>query len=158
MGIRGPFVHAGYFKDPELTARSFHPDGWFFTGDSVMVDEMGYVTFVSRIKDVINRGGEKISPREVEEHLYAHPKVMAVAIVGMPDPRLGERNCVYVVPRPGETITLEEIVAFLQDRGIATVKLPERLEVVESLPLTASGKVRKNLLREDVTRKLRGET
>jgi non-ribosomal peptide synthetase component E (peptide arylation enzyme) len=154
MAIRGPFVHVGYFKDPELTRQSFHPDGWFFTGDSVVMDERGYITFVSRIKDIINRGGEKISPREVEEYLYAHPKVLAVAMVGMPDPRLGERNCVYIVPRPGETITLEEIVSFLQERGLAKVKLPERLEVVDNLPLTASGKVRKNVLRQDIARRL----
>lgn len=154
MAVRGPFVHVGYFRDPELTKRCFHPDGWFFTGDSVVIDERGYVSFVSRIKDIINRGGEKISPREVEEHLYAHPKVLAVAVVGMPDPRLGERNCVYIVPRPGQTVTLEEIVSFLLDRGLAKVKLPERLELVESLPLTASGKVRKIALRQDVARKL----
>lgn len=154
MAIRGPFVHVGYFKDPELTSRSFHRDGWFFTGDSIAIDENGYITFISRIKDIINRGGEKISPREVEEHLYAHPKVLAVAMVGMPDQRLGERNCIYIVPRPGETLRLEEVVSFLQERGLATVKLPERLELADSLPLTASGKVRKNLLREDVARKL----
>jgi non-ribosomal peptide synthetase component E (peptide arylation enzyme) len=147
-------VHVGYFRDPDLTKRCFHADGWFFTGDSVIIDERGYVSFVSRIKDIINRGGEKISPREVEEHLYAHPKVLAVAVVGMPDPRLGERNCVYIVPRPGQTVTLEEIVSFLLDRGLAKVKLPERLELVESLPMTASGKVRKNALRQDVARKL----
>ncbi|MDO8690831.1 MAG: AMP-binding protein [Dehalococcoidia bacterium] len=158
MAIRGPFLHAGYFKDPELTKRSFHPDGWFFTGDSVVISEEGHISFVSRIKDIINRGGEKISPREVEEHLYAHPKVLTVAMVGMPDPRLGERNCVYVVPRAGETVTLEEIVSFLTDRGVAKVKLPERLEVVDSLPMTASGKVRKVVLREDVTRKLQQES
>ncbi len=154
MALRGPFINAGYFKDPELTRRSFHPDGWFFTGDSVIMDERGYLRFVSRLKDIINRGGEKISPREVEELLYAHPKVLAVAMVGMPDPRLGERNCIYVVPRPGEMITLEETVSFLKQRGLATVKLPERLEIVDSLPMTASGKVRKVALREDVTNKL----
>ncbi len=155
MAIRGPFVHAGYYKDPELTRRSFHADGWFFTGDSVTVNVKGYVTFVSRIKDIINRGGEKISAREVEEHLYAHPKVLAAAMVGMPDARLGERNCLYLVLREGEATTLEEIVSFLQERGMAKVKLPERLEVVDSLPMTPSGKVRKNLLRDDVARKLR---
>lgn len=154
MAIRGPFVHAGYFKDPELTRRSFHPDGWFFTGDSAIIDEQGYVRFISRIKDIINRGGEKISAREVEEYLYTYPKVLAAAMVGMPDPRLGERNCIYLVLREGETTSLEEIVSFLQERGIARVKLPERLEIVDVLPLTPSGKVRKNLLREDVARKL----
>ncbi len=157
MAIRGPFVHAGYYKDPELNRRSFHPDGWFFTGDSVILDEKGYISFVSRIKDIINRGGEKISPREVEELLYTHPKILSVAMVGMPDPRLGERNCVYVVPRNGETMTLDEIVSFLLERGLAKVKLPERLELVDSLPLTASGKVRKNLLRDEVARKLKQE-
>ncbi len=157
MAIRGPFLHAGYFKDPELTKRSFHRDGWFFTGDSVVISQEGHICFVSRIKDIINRGGEKISPREVEEHLYAHPKVLTVAMVGMPDPRLGERNCVYIVPRAGETVTLAEIVSFLTDRGVAKVKLPERLELVDSLPMTASGKVRKVALREDVTRKLQQE-
>ena len=154
MVVRGPFVHAGYFKDPELTQRAFHPDGWFFTGDSVTIDEQGYVRFVSRIKDIINRGGEKISPREVEELLYTNPKVLSVAMVGMPDPRLGERNCLYLVLKEGQTMTLEEVVSFLLGKGLAKVKLPERLELVDSLPLTASGKVRKIALREDVARKL----
>ena len=156
MAIRGPFVHAGYFRAPELTQRSFHPDGWFFTGDSIVIDDKGYVRFISRIKDIINRGGEKISPREVEEILYTHPKVLMVAMVGMPDPRLGERNCVYIVPRSGETMTLDEIVAFLQERGIAKVKLPERLELVDALPTTASGKIRKNVLRDEIAKKLHG--
>ena len=154
LGVRGPFVNAGYFKDPELTQRAFHPDGWFFTGDSVTIDEQGYVRFVSRIKDIINRGGEKISPREVEELLYTNPKVLSAAMVGMPDPRLGERNCLYLVLKEGQSMTLEEVVSFLLGKGLAKVKLPERLELVDSLPLTASGKVRKNLLRDEVARKI----
>lgn len=155
MAIRGPFVHAGYFKDPDLTQRAFHPDGWFFTGDSVVMDDRGYISFVSRIKDIINRGGEKISPIEIEEHLYAHPKVLSAVMIGMPDPRLGERNCVYVIARPGETITLDEITRFLQERGLAKVKLPERLELVDSFPMSPTGKVRKDILRQWVAEKLK---
>jgi non-ribosomal peptide synthetase component E (peptide arylation enzyme) len=135
MAVRGPQVFGGYFKDPVRTREVFNEEGWFFTGDSVMVREDGNVCFVGRKKDIINRGGEKISPLEVEELLFTYPKVLNAAVVGMPDKRLGEKSCAFIVPKAGETITFEEVVGFLRDKKIATFKLPERVEVVEALPM-----------------------
>ena len=158
IGIRGPTVFAGYFQDPERTAAAFNPEGFFLTGDLGYVGEDGNMRLVGRKKEMINRGGEQISPREIEELLLGHPGIAEVAMVAMPDPRLGERACAYVVPRNGAQISLSDLVSFLRARGLATFKLPERLEVVPSLPMTPSGKVRKNLLREDVARKLQQGT
>ncbi|MDP2727449.1 MAG: AMP-binding protein, partial [Dehalococcoidia bacterium] len=157
MAVRGPQVFGGYYKDPERTREVFNEEGWFFTGDSVIVREDGNICFAGRKKDIINRGGEKISPREVEELLFTYPKVLNVAVVGMPDHRLGEKSCAYIIPKDGATITFEEVVNFLKEKKIATFKLPERVEVVESLPMTASGKIKKNVLRDDISSKLRAE-
>jgi len=157
MAVRGPMVFGGYYKDPERTKQVFNEDGWFFTGDSVMLREDGNVCFVGRKKDIINRGGEKISPREVEELLFTYPKVLHVAVVGMPDHRLGEKSCAYIIPKSGQNITFDEVVHFLKEKRIATFKLPERVEIVDSLPMTASGKIKKNVLRDDITGKLKAE-
>ena len=155
--MRGPMVFGGYFKDPERTKQVFNNEGWFFTGDSVMVREDGNVSFVGRKKDIINRGGEKVNPLEVETLLFAHPKVLNVAVVGMPDYRLGERSCAYIIPKGGNTISFEEVVSFLREKKIATFKLPERVEVVDSFPMTPTGKVKKNILRDDIAGKLKAE-
>lgn len=157
MAVRGPMVFGGYYKDPERTKQVFNEEGWFFTGDSVMLREDGNICFVGRKKDIINRGGEKISPREVEELLFTYPKVLNVAVVGMPDHVMGEKSCAYIIPKPGETITFDEVVYFLKEKRIATFKLPERVEVVDALPMTASGKIKKNVLRDDVLAKLKAE-
>lgn len=154
---RGPGVLGGYYKKPELNERAFDAEGWFRMGDLGMLDENGNLTITGRKKDIIIRGGQNISAREVEDLLYAHPKVMHAALVAMPDLKLGEKACAYVVPRPGETITLEEIVEFLSFKDIAKFKLPERLEVIDKLPITAVGKVQKFVLRDDITQKLRAE-
>ena len=111
-----------------------------------------------RIKDCINRGGEKISAEEVENHILAHPAVANCAYVAMPDPLLGERACVYVIPRPGSVITIKALNEFLlQERKIAKFKLPERLEIVDSFPLTAVGKINKKALRQMIADKLAQE-
>ncbi|MDP2936664.1 MAG: AMP-binding protein [Dehalococcoidia bacterium] len=157
MAVRGPMVFGGYYKDPERTKQVFNEEGWFLTGDSVMMREDGNICFVGRKKDIINRGGEKISPREVEELLFTFPKVMNVAVVGMPDQRLGEKSCAYIIPKPGETITFDEVVNFLKEKRIANFKLPERVEIVDALPMTASGKIKKNVLRDDVVSKMKAE-
>ncbi len=149
---RGPYTIRGYYRAPEHNARAFTEDGFYKTGDLVRLHPSGNIIVEGRIKDTINRGGEKISAEEVENHLLAHPDVANCAYVAMPDPRLGERGCAYVLPRPGKTITLEGLNDFLtNERKIAKFKLPERLEVVDAFPLTAVGKINKKKLREMVT-------
>ncbi|MDO8691136.1 MAG: AMP-binding protein [Dehalococcoidia bacterium] len=157
LAFRGPTLFKGYFEDPAETSASFDMEGWFYTGDLCFQDEWGNLHIVGRKKDTIKRGGETIMPRELEELLFTHPKIMAAAVVGMPDARLGERVCAYVVPNRDEEITLHEIVRFLKTKGVATFKLPERLELVDRLPITPPSKVQKNILKEDVARKLEAE-
>src|SRR5439155_21716980 len=114
-------------KNPTANAERFTADGWFRTGDLGQFDSAGNVKIVGRLKEMINRGGKKFFPREIEEILYTHPKILHAAIAGVPDPRLGDRNCLGVIPRAGAAVTLEEVVAFLPSRG-ATYKLPEILD------------------------------
>ena len=146
----GPSVHLGYNANPEANAAAFTADGWFRTGDlGEFADAAGNVRIVGRSKEIINRGGKKFFPREVEEILYTHPKVLHAAIVGVPDPRLGERNCLCVVPKSGAECSLAEFVAFLKDE-VATYKLPERLEVFAELPFTPTGKLQRFVLARQV--------
>ena len=147
LQVRGPSVFAGYYENPEATARAFTADGWFRSGDAGQMDADGNVTLSGRLKDVINRGGVKYNPQEVELLLERLPAVLQCAIAPVPDDRLGERACCYVVLRPGETVTLDEICAFLLGTGLAKFKLPERLEVLNEMPLTATRKVIKGRLR-----------
>ena len=144
---RGPSVFAGYFENPEATAAAFTADGWFRSGDTAQMDEAGNVSLTGRLKDVINRGGVKYNPQEVELLVESLPAVVQCAIAPVPDERLGERACCYVVPRPGESVTLEAICDFLLGHEIAKFKLPERLAVVEEMPLTPTRKVIKGRLR-----------
>jgi acyl-CoA synthetase (AMP-forming)/AMP-acid ligase II len=146
---RGPSVAVGYYNNPDANAKSFRPDGWFHTGDLGVFDENGYLKIVGRKKEMLIRGGANIYPREIEEVLYQHPKVRDAAIVGVPDPRLGERVCACLVLKPGETMTFEEMVAFLKPK-IATYKLPEFLEILDDLPRTPTGKIQKTPLRDIV--------
>lgn len=143
--VRGPQVFDGYLDDAALDAGS-RLDGWFRTGDLATVDEHGSVRIVGRRKDIIVRGGENLSAKEIEDLLFEHPQVDDVAIVGYPDAVLGERACAFVVAR--DELTLDDLVAFLRDRRVANQKLPERLEIVAALPKTASGKVQKFRLRD----------
>lgn len=145
IAAQGPSVHLGYYKNPAANAELFTADGWFRTGDLGQFDAAGNLKIVGRLKEMINRGGKKFFPREIEEILYTHPKILHAAIVGIPDPRLGERNCLCVVPRPGQGITLEEVVEFLRDQ-VATYKLPEMLEVFDELPFTPTGKIQRYVL------------
>ena len=145
IGAHGPSVHLGYHKNPGANTELFTVDGWFRTGDLGQFDAAGNLKIVGRLKEMINRGGKKFFPREIEEILYTHPKILHAAIVGVPDPRLGERNCLCVIPRAGAAITLEEVVAFLRNQ-VATYKLPEILEVVDELPFTPTGKIQRYLL------------
>ena len=135
----------------------FTPDGYYRTGDVVRLTPTGNYSVEGRVKDMINRGGEKISAEEVENLALGHPAVQNVAAVAMPDPVLGEKVCAFVVPRPGKTLTLRELRDFMDQAGISRFKLPERLELVESFPLTTVGKISKKDLREDIAARLRAE-
>jgi len=145
IAAQGPSVHLGYHKNPTANAELFTADGWFRTGDLGQFDSAGNVKIVGRLKEMINRGGKKFFPREIEEILYTHPKILHAAIVGVPDPRLGERNCLCVIPRAGQTLTLDEVVGYLRD-GVATYKLPETIEVFDELPFTPTGKIQRHVL------------
>jgi acyl-CoA synthetase len=152
--VKGPGLMLGYFNNPEANAQAFRGDGFFKTGDLGFFDEYGYLHVTGRIKDVIDRGGYKFSAREVEELILSHPKVKDAGIVGMPDEKLGERGCAFVVLREHEALKLEELVAFLKAKGLATFKLPERLEIIEALPYTPTGKMQKYILREQIAKAL----
>ncbi len=155
--VRGPSQFVGYFKRPEFTKEAYTPDGWFLTGDRGVLDAAGYLSITGRSKDLIIRGGENIPVVEVENVLFAHPKIAAVAIVAMADPRLQERACAVVIPKPGETVTLAEIVAYLDAKQLARQKFPERVEIVSEFPMTPSGKVQKYRLRQIVAERLAAE-
>jgi cyclohexanecarboxylate-CoA ligase len=152
---RGAAQFVGYFRRPQFTAEAHTADSWFRTGDRGTLDRDGYLAITGRSKDLIIRGGENIPVVEVENLLYTHPKVAGVAIVATPDPRLGERACAVVIPREGQTITLGEIVSFLERHQLARQKFPERLEVVSEFPTTPSGKIQKYKLRDLVAERAR---
>ncbi|EEW1463321.1 cyclohexanecarboxylate-CoA ligase [Escherichia coli] len=152
---RGPNVFMGYFDEPELTARALDEEGWYYSGDLCRMDEDGYIKITGRKKDIIVRGGENISSREVEDILLQHPKIHDACVVAMPDERLGERSCAYVVLKaPHHSLSLEEVVAFFSRKRVAKYKYPEHIVVIEKLPRTASGKIQKFLLRKDIMRRL----
>lgn len=152
---RGPNVFMGYFDEPELTARALDEEGWYYSGDLCRMDEAGYIKITGRKKDIIVRGGENISSREVEDILLLHPKIHDACVVAMPDERLGERSCAYVVLKaPHHSLSLEEVVAFFSRKRVAKYKYPEHIVVIEKLPRTASGKIQKFLLRKDIMRRL----
>ncbi|KUH24096.1 MULTISPECIES: medium-chain fatty-acid--CoA ligase [Enterobacteriaceae] len=152
---RGPNVFMGYFDEPELTARALDEEGWYYSGDLCRMDEAGYIKITGRKKDIIVRGGENISSREVEDILLQHPKIHDAGVVAMPDERLGERSCAYVVLKaPHHSLSLEEVVAFFSRKRVAKYKYPEHIVVIEKLPRTASGKIQKFLLRKDIMRRL----
>lgn len=146
MLVRGPYTIRGYYRADEYNAQAFTDDGFLRTGDLVRIDEQGHLVVEGRSKDVINRGGEKVSPGEVEEHLLAHPGVAEVAVVAVDDDVLGEKTCAVLVPA-GTAPGLGELRAFLTDRGLAGYKLPDQLRIVASLPRTGVGKVDRRALR-----------
>lgn len=154
---RGPTCSTGFYKNPEATQTSWTIDGWFPLGDLGYWDEEGNLCIVGRRSELIIRGGQNIQPGEIENHLLAHPKIAQAAVVGMADSVMGERVCAYVVPRSDERPSLEEITSFLRERKIALYKLPERLEVVESLPMISDSKVDKRVLAADIAGKLERE-
>jgi cyclohexanecarboxylate-CoA ligase len=136
----------GYYKRPELVL--FDSEGWFDTGDLAYFDDEGYIRINGRTKDVVIRGGENIPVLDVENLLFKHPAVQFVAVVGYPDSRLGERVCAFVQLRPGKAIDLKSIQIYLAENKVAKQYWPERVEVLDDLPKTPSGKVQKFKLRE----------
>jgi cyclohexanecarboxylate-CoA ligase len=146
LQTRGTSTFIGYLKRPELY--NVDGDGWFDTGDLARLDADGYITITGRWKDVIIRGGENVPVVEIENVLYRHPAVRQVAIVAMPDARLGERACAFVVAREAASLAFAEMQEFLLKSGVARSYWPERLELVDTLPMTATGKIQKFVLRE----------
>jgi fatty-acyl-CoA synthase len=147
---RGYSVMLGYWGDEERTREAIDPARWMHTGDLAIIDEQGFASIVGRSKDMVIRGGENIYPREIEEFLYRHPKVLDVQCVGVPDPKYGEELCAVIVPRPGMQVDAEEIRAFCAGQ-IAHYKVPRYVVFVDSFPMTVTGKVQKYLLRAQVT-------
>ncbi|MFA6222210.1 MAG: class I adenylate-forming enzyme family protein [Desulfomonilaceae bacterium] len=154
---RGPNVIPGYFKRPDLGEKSFDSEGFFRTGDLFQIKGDRYLKFFDRAKDIIIRGGFNVSALDVENALLAHPAIQDVAAVGMSDPDLGERTCVYAVPKEGQSLTLESLVSFLKEAGMAVYKLPERLEVVIAIPRNSVGKILKAELRKDIAARVKAE-
>ncbi|TAK53598.1 MAG: hypothetical protein EPO25_10155 [Gammaproteobacteria bacterium] len=147
--FRGPTLFVGYHNQPEKTAETRDEAGWFYTGDLGYVDEEGYLHFVGRAKEVINRGGSKIYPKEIEDLLCQHPAIVQAAVVGMPDERLGERVCAYVVTHEGREVTLAEIGDFFRERKAMKYLHPEVLVRLEEMPMTPTGKIQKVALQQD---------
>jgi 2,3-dihydroxybenzoate-AMP ligase len=154
LTCRGPYTLRGYFGVPEYNARQFTPDGFYRSGDLMRLHPSGNYIVAGRKKDLINRGGEKISAEEIENLILSHPAVQNVACVPVPDPHLGEKMCACLILRKGHTLTLKELVAFLMEKEIAKFKLPERLEVLADFPVSTFGKVSKKALAETVSKKL----
>nr|AFG19409.1 MycA4 [Streptomyces flaveolus] len=145
--LRSPTVFEGYLGRPDLTAQAFTADGWYRTGDLATIDSEGFLRITGRVKDVINRGGEKIPVAEIEQLLFGHPAVDDVAVVAMPDERLGERACAFVVPAAGAELTFDAMRRHLDEHEVAKQYWPERLERIDALPRNSVGKVKKFELR-----------
>ncbi len=157
LTCRGPYTLRGYLGVPEYNAKQFTADGFYCSGDLMRLHPTGNFVVEGRKKDLINRGGEKISAEEIENLILMHPAVQNVACVAMPDPNLGEKMCACVIPRNGHTLTLAQLAAFLHEKEIARFKLPERLELMSDFPVSTFGKVSKKTLVEMVSKKLEME-
>ncbi|WP_028268260.1 MULTISPECIES: (2,3-dihydroxybenzoyl)adenylate synthase [Micrococcaceae] len=151
---RGPYTPRGYYRAPEANARAFTPDGWYASGDIVERRPDGNLIVQGRDKDMINRGGEKISAEEIESLVYRIEDVTMAAAIAMPDPHLGERLCLYITVKPGTEVTLDQIQGMLRQTGVAAFKIPEHLVVVDELPATKVGKINKKELRADIAERL----
>lgn len=154
LACRGPYTLRGYYNAPEHNARAFTRDGFYLTGDLMRRTASGNYVVEGRKKDLINRGGEKVSAEEIENLVLSHPAVLNVACIPVPDPDMGERMCACVIPRAGRALTLKELTEFLAAKEIAKFKLPERLEIMGEFPVSAFGKVSKKTLVEVVSGRL----
>jgi 2,3-dihydroxybenzoate-AMP ligase len=152
--LKGPGVFSGYYKAPEENKKVFDKEGFFRTGDLAKIDEKGNIVLVGRIKEMINRGGESISATEIERLIIHHPRVEVVAVIPMPDPVMGERVCAYIQPKPGGAPEFNDIISFLKSQGASVLHLPERIEFVDTMPLTGTGKVDKRNLMEDIKKRM----
>ena len=152
--FKGPSIFTGYYKASEANKEAFTQDGYFLSGDLAKIDENGFVMITGRSKDTIKRGGETITPGDIENMLSRHPAISGVAVVAMPDPVMGEKACAYVVLQQNRTITLDDMTNFLKSQGASVLLLPERLEIVAELPVSDIGKIDKKALRKDIQEKL----
>lgn len=150
LATKGPGIFAGYLKNPEENSKVFTADGFFRTGDIARVDDSGNIKLTGRIKDIIIRGGENISPVQVEDLLRMHPRVADAAVIGIPDKDLGEVVCAYIQPVPGAKPDPEEIAAFMQAKGASKLLIPRRFAFIDAIPMTQAGKSDKKALREDI--------
>ena len=155
LATKGPCIFAGYLKSPEENSRLFTADGFFRTGDMARIDASGNMTITGRIKDIIIRGGENISPAQVEDLLCMHPSISDAAVIGIPDKDLGELVCAYVQPAPDTQPDPQEIAAFMLGKGASRLLIPERFEFIDAIPVTQAGKSDKKALREDMKRRSR---
>lgn len=151
--FRGPTLFVGYHNQPARTAETRDDEGWFYTGDLGFVDADGYLCFAGRAKEVINRGGSKIYPKEIEDLLCQHPFILDAAVVGMPDERLGERVCAYVVTRGGQEISLSEVESFFEAQKAMKYMYPELVVRLDAMPMTPTGKIQKVALQQDAERR-----
>jgi fatty-acyl-CoA synthase len=146
---RGYSVMHGYWEDPSRTAEAIDVAGWMHTGDLATMDAQGYVNIVGRIKDMVIRGGENIYPREIEEFLYRHPQIQDVQVVGIPDQKYGEELCAWIILKPGQTLSEEDVRAFCKGQ-IAHYKVPRHIRFVSAFPMTVTGKIQKFKIREEM--------
>lgn len=154
---KGPAICGGYYRDDEANEELFTPDGWMRIGDVAVIDDEGYLSVVGRTSDLIIRGGKNISAVQVEGEIASHPDVAMVAVVAMPDDVFGERVCAYVVPADGAHLALDALCAHLAGRGVGKELFPERLEVVDEMPMASGGKIAKGALRSDIAIKVERE-
>lgn len=152
---RGPHQFVGYLNDPERTDRALDDDGWFYSGDLGYMDDEGRIRINGRKKEIIIRGGENICAREIDDNLHGCPGIGQRATIGMPDDRLGERICTFAVPRGDEHPSLEEVIAFLAEKHVAKRLWPERLEYIDEIPQTATGKVKRHILAQELAKRMK---
>ena len=155
--VKGPGVFSGYYNAPEENVRLFDSEGYFRTGDIAKIDGRGNIVLTGRMKEMINRGGESISATEIERLIIHQEDVEMTAVVPMPDPIMGERACAYIKAKTGATLTFDKIISFLKSQGASVLQLPERIEFIDAMPLTQTGKIDKRALVEAITKKLNAE-
>lgn len=151
---RGPNIFSGYLGAPELTDAALDEEGWFYSGDLAVMDEAGNVRIVGRIKDMIIRGGENLNSNLINDNLEGCPGVADHAVIGMPDERLGERICAFLVPKDGETVNRDVVLEYLRQKRVQKRLWPERVELIEEIPRTESGKIKKNALSVELSRRM----
>jgi len=153
--VKGPGIFTGYYKMPQENEKVFDESGYFRTGDQAMINDLEDFVLTGRIKEMINRGGESISAAEIENLMITHPEIIAVAVVPMPDPEMGERACAYVQLKAGADLDCAKIIFFLKDQGASVLQLPERIEFIHAMPYTKTEKIDKQALIEDINMKIK---